>query len=178
MDAKTQSLRSEPGAIGDTARAYATSFARYVTEKTDNLNNFNSAFLITLMHRALVFEQTGNTTGNLLLPIHTKGVDEVHRLFDLVNQNNDIKYKLDLPTMILYSMLLESASYREGFAGMINGDIQIALGIIHQEIKEICPYQVLIGEDDFIYFNSMVSQSFLIKVDWSLALKIGAKLGV
>ena len=170
-------LRNEPGSIGDTARAFATSFSRIVTEKTEQLDVFNNGLFMTLMYRALAMEQAGTTAGNLLIPIHQRGVDEMHHLFDLVNQDNDVKYKLDLPTMVFYSMLLESASYRKGFAGMSNDDIQTALQIIHQEITKICPYQVLINEDDFAYFNILISQSFLMKVDKSLTPIIGAKFG-
>lgn len=179
MDAATLNvLRNEPGSIGDTARAYATSFVRIVTERTDELDVFNNGLFMTIMYRALSMEQAGTTAGNLLIPIHIKGLDEVHRVFDVVNQDNNVKYKLDLPTMVFYTMLLESVSYRKGFAAMANEDIQTALQIIHQEINKICPYQVLISEDDFAYFNAMVSQSFLIKVDKSLAAIIGVKLGL
>lgn len=168
-------LRHEPGSIGDTARAYATSFARIVTERTDNLPEFNNGLFMTIMYRALAIEQAGTTAGNLLMPVHQRGVDELHHYFDLANQDKDVKYKLDLPTMVFYSMLLESASYRQGFAGMSNDDIQTALQVIHQEIAKICPYQVLISEDDFAYFNILVSQSFLMKIDKSLTAIIGAK---
>lgn len=176
---QTQNIfRNGPGSIGETARAFATSFIRIVAKRTNDLDEFNNGLFMTIMYRALAFEQAGTIKGNLLLPIHTKGLDEVHRIFDMVNQDNDIKYKLDFPTMVFYSMLLESATYRQGFAGMNNDDTESALKIIHQEIVSICPYQVFINEDDFSYFNIIVSQSFLLKADKSLTSVIGAKFGI
>ena len=83
-----------------------------------------------------------------------------------------------LPTMAFYCMLLESDSYRRGFAEMHSEDVQTGLEVIHQEINKVCPYQVLISEDDFAYFNVMVSQSFLIKADGSLTSVIGRKLRI
>lgn len=176
MDQKTlNSLRNDPGSIGETARAYATSFVKIVTQRTNDFGEFCNGLFMTIMYRSLAMEQTGITSGNLLLPFVRKGLDEVHRIFDQVNQDNDIKYKLDLPTMVFYTMLLESESYRNGFARMNNADIETALEIIHSEITKICPYQILISESDFTYFNIMISQSFLIKADRSLATVIGSK---
>lgn len=169
MDAATLNvLRNEPGSIGDTARAYATSFARIVTERTDEQDIFNNGLHLTLAYRAIVLEQAGTTEGNLLLPLHTKGVSEIHRLLDIVEHDLDLPFRLDLPSMVLYTMLLESASYRRGFAEMNAKETLPPIGIIYEEIEKICPYQVRVDRFGFDLENSSLVRRFLLEADKSL----------
>lgn len=169
MDATTlEMLRNEPGSIGDTARAYATSFARIVTERTNKPEAFNNGLYMTIMYRIRVMEQLETTEGNLLLPLNTKGVDEIHRLFDLEEPFEDMPFKLDLPTMTLYAMLLESPLYRRGFAEMNATEVLYPLGIIYEEIYKICPYQSIIKRLAFDLENSFRVTKFIMAADKSL----------
>lgn len=169
MDAATLiALRNEPGSIGDTARVYATSFARIVTERTDEQDVFNNGLHLTLMYRAIALEKAGTIDGNLLLPLHIKGVSEIHRLLDAAEPDLDLPFRQDLPTMVLYAMLMESPSYRRGFAEMDSREILYPIGIIYEEIGKICPYQVRVIRNGFDLENAFLVRMFLFEADKSL----------
>lgn len=167
MDTATRDLLAKtPGSIGDTARAYAISFSRIVPERTENLSVFNNGLYMVIIARMESYKEAfepsiGKHPDNLLLPVHTKGVDEIHRLFDLATPVRDIIFKLDLPSMTLYSMLLESKSYRDGFTIMDKNYTTSALEIIYEETKRACSHQVLFDKSAYVINNTSTLKKFL-----------------
>lgn len=158
-------LRTEPGSIGETARAYATGYYRVapVTFKDERL--FYQLFTSVLMKREQANTDNNLEDGNLLIPAHTKGLNEIYRIFDLIPGERYIGYKVDLPTMILYSMLLESESYREGLIRMENADVMDVLSMIYEEVKSVCPNQTLDSNYNFTFQNSCMISDFIIEAN-------------
>ncbi len=159
-------LRTEPGSIGDTARAYATGFKQLAPVIILYERMFNHAFNSVLLRMERESDDNTIADGNLLIPIHTKGIIEIHRLLDLTEGEKSVAYKLDLPTMILYAMLLESSSFREGFIKMENEDIMTVLRIIHEEITSVCQHQVIGSEYEFVFLNSCLIPEFIMQADY------------
>lgn len=181
MSALTENLlRNGSGSIGETARAYADLYKKINALRTLNEDEFNNALLNVLTLRAIVYENLGVHDGNLLIPIHLNGLKQIHVFFKEVEEyiktrmpipnyvDKSIELRLDLPTMILYSMVLESDNKRKGFAGAGELFIKRVLKVVHQEVKSICPYQVLFSEEDFIEENYGKILVFIQDADSSL----------
>ena len=127
---------------------------------------FNQVFTSLLLRREKVSDDNNIASGNLLIPTHTKGLKEILRILNTVPGEKCAVYKLDLPTMVLYAMLLESDTYREGFVRMENEDLMQVLTMIYEEIKSVCPHQCLGSEDEFTFLNSCLITDFVKEADY------------
>ncbi len=181
MDAATEYLlKNGFGSIGETARAYSNSYKNLNNIRTVNEDEFNNSFLTVINFRIVAYESIGIDGGNLLIPIRLNGLNKIHAFFNEMEVyikteipeseyiDKSIGLRIDLPTMILYSMILESNNKRIGFAGAREQFMRMALKIVHQEVKTVCPYQVLFSEDDFIEENYPKIYAFIHDVDNSL----------
>lgn len=185
MDSQTKNLlQNGPGSVGETAREFAKAYARVSSwanqkpqETPHTIEEFNNSLISVLNFRALIFEKVGMAHTNLLFPIYEKGINEIYRIVNLAGSPAyQIDYKTDLPSMTLYAILLESQSYREGFAASPDPYVRDALRVIHQEISKIFPRQVLVDEWEFIDWNMIYYKQFLTKADRSLALLMTNKI--
>jgi len=146
-------IRNAPGFIGNTASNYSLLFRKYLHQSSDEAEDFKKAFMLVIMHRILMSEIEGRKEGNLLYPIHIKGVDEIYSSFDKMNIGSETNFKLDLPTMILYSMLLESEYFRITFEKEDTFFHKISLEAIHLEVVKICPKQIKFNLSEFVQKN-------------------------
>lgn len=175
---KTQ-IRTAPGSVGDTAKAYAKSYSSINKTCTKDLTKFTDAFRAVVAMRLMAYASLGVDDGNLLSPPVTENTFQpIYRFFDdfeekhggsyafesLGNRNH---FKIDLPTMILYTMLLESNNKREGFFAfgiMDSSFINEVLRIVYQETNNVCSYQTFFPESNFIVENNHKLLLFLCDV--------------
>lgn len=185
-----QLLIYAPGSVGDTSRAYALSYSRIIRQKTKDLEEFNNALNQVISIRELAYKKIGVNDQNLLIPASTNGVNAIYRILDPIDEeaksNSDISeedysllisfLRLDLPTMVLYAMLLESNIKRQGFAAADSEFLEEALRTLYSETYKICPYQTMFSEDDFLIANTDKVKLFLSKADNSLDIMIRVSL--
>ena len=185
MDQITKTLlRTAPGSIGETAKTYATSYSKLLSRKTTNIVEFNEAFIQVIMFRVAAYERFEINDKNLLSPITNNILNPIYDFFAEMEKHikagldpieyvdNSTKFKMDLPTMILYTMMLESNNKRTGFAAADLDFMNESLKVIHQESNLACPYQSFFTETDFIQENNRKVKLFLFNTDASLAVLI------
>lgn len=177
-------LRTAPGSVGETAKTYANSYARINKVATRDKQQFDTAFKQVILFRVLAYEKFSVDDKNLLQPFKENILQPIYSFFDEIEEQmkNNISafeytdnrpvFQVDLPTMALYTMLLESNNKRMGFAGADEDFMFEALKVIHQEAKAECAYQSFFTEADFIEENMMKLKLFLFNVDQSLAYLI------
>ena len=154
-------IKTAPGFIGERARNYALLFKRSLPKGTEETTAFNKAFFIAIIQRDTLTDITRKQEGSLLHPLYDKGIDEIHRVCDKVGISQEAKYRLDLPTMVLYSMLLESESLRIIFDKADEQFYQFALKGIYQEVRRICPSQIRVEEQEYIKLHTTLLKPFL-----------------
>ncbi len=171
-------LRTAPGSIGDTAKSYAKSYSSINKTCAKDLTNFTDAFRAVVAMRLMAYASLNVDDGNLLSPpVTEKTFQPIYNFFDEFEERHGGSYafeslgnrnhfKIDLPTMILYTMLLESKNKREGFAfGIMDSSfMNEVLRIIYQETNNVCSYQTFFSESNFIVENNHKLALFLCDV--------------
>lgn len=88
----------------------------------------------------------------------------------------DFPFKIDLPTMTVFTMLLESDKLRRGFAALSQTELLYPIGIIYEEIQKICPYQCIVGRLAFDFEITFQYMDFLTNADKSIRNIISARI--
>jgi hypothetical protein len=168
----------EPGSIQDYARAYSKSFKEQQKTKIVSPAEFNKVFNKVLIAREEIYERIGITNDNLWMPVRTKGVDEVHSVISVSMQSGNLDYKCDLPTMILYALILESKVKRKDFAEMSEGETLAQLKVLRDEVNRVCDYQVQMDELTFCRYNYYIIQQVIMDCDKDFAISIATKMNL
>lgn len=181
MDHQTRTLlRTAPGSVGETAKAYANSYSRINRINTREIREFTTGFKQVVTYRVMAYQQIGVDDQNLLSPVTETIFQPIYDFFDEIEEHmktgvllseykdNRPIFKIDLPTMSLYTMLLESNNKRLGFAAADDDFMSEALKIVHQETYSTCSYQTFFTETDFVEENMLKLKLFLFKIDRSL----------
>ncbi|HRO86101.1 MAG TPA: hypothetical protein PK110_14855 [Niabella sp.] len=185
MDYQTKTLlRTAPGSVGETAKAYANSYSRINKIGTRDIREFTNAFMQVATYRVMAYQQIGVDDQNLLSPISETIFQPIYNFFNEIEEqmkagvplseykDNRPLFKVDLPTMTLYTMLLESNNKRLGFAAADDDFMTEALKVVYQETNAGCSYQTLFTETDFMEENMLKVKLFLFNIDRSLGFLI------
>ncbi|MBC7389076.1 MAG: hypothetical protein H7329_07695 [Opitutaceae bacterium] len=183
MDSYTKlKLSSGSTSLKETAKIIA---GLYVKKKrsTNPIKNsiiFGVIFKRMIQEKITVKDYTETDEGNYFLhnnldwyPLRNKFLEVFKKIFKAncpkeYSSNYSSNYKYDLPTQILYYMLLESKFKRKGLAGANDELAKEILKDVHQEVKNICPYQTYTLEKEFVEVNLILYRLFLCEFDPSL----------
>jgi hypothetical protein len=172
----------------DVARDYAFSFEVERELKLvlpgrmviDDEKEFLDIFSRVIRHRVLKYssEQIDHK-GNLLLKSSDFGISLIFRFFNSLegvhNEFTGQKFnyhfgsilqdmRIDLATMTLYTMFLESGWVRMLIAMLNRMDTKEVFILFHNKLKSIYPYQIFFGAEQFASENVLKAKLFVREV--------------
>lgn len=173
-------LQTGAGCFGETAKVYANAYRRYERSRIENIKLFETRFMYVVNERVCFYQsmQSSEITlegleARLANKLVIDGNNAVNRIYEFIDMMTDMPsfsvpdnsirqlFKLDLPTIITYAMLNESADLRKVLRNLDYELVRFCLGIIHQEVLSVCPFQSNFSEEDFIDRNASRILTFL-----------------
>lgn len=137
-------------------------FKRMIQERISEKDNYRTDEEYAFFHNNLELYTYRNKFLSILKKIFKASCpNEYFPKYSLI-------YKCDLPTQILYYMLLESKFKRNGLAGANDKLAREILKDVHKEVKHICPYQTYTIEKEFVEVNLKLYRKFLCEFEPSL----------
>lgn len=172
MNVNELELRYQPGSIGNATRSFVMSYADVGSRTASSAQEFNTTFHRVLINRENDYLKQKLEDGNLLVPTKEKGIAEIHRNFDSLTIGENTLYHMDLPTMILLVLVLESRKRRKFLLGLTQDSLMQCILIVYEETNKVCSYQSIFNKGEFIfnasrllrlYFENLKRESFLAK---------------
>lgn len=152
---ESHQIYTDDGSISKTTRVYAKRYAQLMPTKTNDLLKFSTPFEKVIEERSFISQGLENNEENLFGEDYRLALMMLHGFFEemeIVNRRSPgtQKYLIDLPSMILYSMILESKTKRTWFESFDSNAIMAALKEIHHQCVELCSYQIQYDEQTFV----------------------------
>lgn len=129
------------------AISYATLYKSCINYKIDDEKYFSNEYDLFLK-KLLDNEIISSGQDNLLLPIDVNGVNRIYQLIQKSQIKDLQRSKIDIVTVILFTLLMQSSDLREQFPY----NLFLASYLIYNlytEVKKICPYQIQFEYKDF-----------------------------
>lgn len=171
-------IYSDEGSVSVTTQTFANCYSSATSKKTTSRDEFNSVFARIIDERIAICERLGINDTNLLI----NNIEDAFQKLVFIVQGIEVlkedksrdsnHFLVDLPTMILYTMLLESKTKRDWFALFKPPIMKAALKEIHHQCYSLCSHQTLFSEESFIKDNEQKVKVFLYEIDPALIDKI------
>lgn len=159
----------------DDSKGYAAAYLKMMPIRTPDLQNFVEGLLKVIDLRIKIFNQIGFPDGSLIRSLNS---DYFTLIYDFFNElairgvmglskpfEMRKSLELDLSTMILYFIILESEDNRDLLKCSNIENISKLLKFLYLDVNLICSYQTCLTTEEFIEENAPFLHLFISKIE-------------